>query len=69
MSDAHAIALGIVIALLLLSAVGLMQLLLRPFDIAAGIAISAGDAIMRAKERDRVCRRQYEAELRRLKND
>lgn len=69
MSEVHAIALGILIAILLLSAVGFIQLLLLPFDIAAKVMFGAADAILKARENERICRAQHEAKLRRLKND
>lgn len=63
MSTAHEIALGVLIAIGLLSAVGFIQLLMLPFDIAARVFIGIADANVRANEAERVYRKQVEARI------
>lgn len=60
-TTAHEIALGILIAIGLLSVIGFVQFLLLPFDIPARILFSAGEAQVRANEYERVCRIRHEA--------
>jgi len=63
MSTAHSIALGLLIAIGLLSVVGFIQLLMLPFDIAARVFIGAADATLWANEAERVYRKQFEAKI------
>lgn len=61
MSTVHSIALGLLIAIGLLSVVGFIQLLMLPLDIASRVFLGFADAKLRASEADRVCRKQMEA--------
>lgn len=75
MSTAHSIALGILIAIGLLSVVGFIQLLMSPFVLASNVVLGIADAKLRASEADRVYRKQMysriatEALLRRHKKE
>lgn len=66
MSTAHSIALGLLIAIGLLSVVGFVQLLMRPFDIAFQIMCGVGEEMLRAKEAERAYRKRIEFEVARL---
>lgn len=61
MSTAHSIALGILIAIGLLSVVGFIQLLMYPFVLASNVLLGVSDAKLGASEADRVYRKQMEA--------
>ncbi|WP_422346980.1 hypothetical protein [Stenotrophomonas sp. DR009] len=63
MSTAHSIALGILIAIGLLSVVGFIQLLMYPFVLASDVALGVANAKLRASEADRVYRKQMEARI------
>lgn len=63
MSTAHSIALGILIAIGLLSVVGFIQLLMLPLDIASRVFIGVADAKLRASETERIYRKQMDARI------
>ncbi|WP_442256105.1 hypothetical protein ACS0OT_07115 [Stenotrophomonas maltophilia group sp. RY12688] len=63
MSTAHSIALGILIAIGLLSVIGFIQLLMLPLDIASRVLIGFADAKLRAHEEEQAYRKQIEAEV------
>ncbi len=63
MSTAHSIALGILIAIGLLSVVGFIQLLMYPFVLASHVALGVADAKLRASETERIYRKQMEARI------
>jgi hypothetical protein len=62
-STTHGIALGILIAIGLLSVVGFIQLLMLPFDIAARLLFGAADAQLKAKEAERICKLRMRADM------
>lgn len=63
MSTAHSVAVGLLIAIGLLSVVGFIQMLLLPFDIAARVFIGIADANVRANEAEQFYRKQVEARI------
>lgn len=63
MSTAHAMALGLLIAIGVLSVVGFIQMLLYPFNVAARVIYGAADALVYSKQMERIHRKQIEAEL------
>lgn len=63
MSTAHAIALGLLIAIGLLSVFGFIQLLLHPFNVAARAVHGSADALIYAKQMQRARQKQIEVEL------
>lgn len=63
MSTAHAIALGLLIAIGLLSVVGCIRILLHPFNVAARVLYGAADAIAYNKQMERAYRKQIEAKV------
>lgn len=63
MSAAHSIALGILIAIGLLSVVGFIQLLMYPFVLASNVLLTVADATLRASETERIYRKQMDARI------
>ena len=63
MSTAHSIALGILIAIGLLSVVGFIQLLMYPFVLASNILLSVAEATLRADQAKRIYRKRDEARI------
>lgn len=66
MTTAHAIALGLLIAIGALSVFGVIQMFLRPFNIAAKAIYGVADALVYARQMERACRMQIEADRRRI---
>lgn len=63
MSTAHSIALGLLIAIGLISVVGFIQLLMLPLDTAGRVFIAVADAKLRAGDAERIYRKQVEARI------